>query len=160
MNKVKEYYIKFINVLINDYNNYACYSHFLIISNLFKVLENVNKEKGIDIQNLGIKKEIIITNFDNLKKNIYGNPSLSLITRIKLVDSNISDITQICEANLINLQILNLRRNYISNIESLLSAKFKNILALDFSLNKLGDDNIEKISHLKFKKIRLFKSFW
>ena len=24
LNKVKEYYIKFINVLINDYNNYAC----------------------------------------------------------------------------------------------------------------------------------------
>ena len=82
-----------------------------------------------------------------------------MITRIKLVDSNISDITQICEANLINLQILNLRRNYISNIESLLSAKFKNILALDFSLNKLGDDNIQKISDLKFKNLGYLNFF-
>jgi Leucine-rich repeat (LRR) protein len=76
-----------------------------------------------------------------------------------LTNSNISNITQICEANLINLQILNLRRNCISNIESLLSAKFNNILALDFSLNKLGDDNIEKISHLKFKKLGFLNLF-
>ena len=40
LNKVKEYYIKFINVLINDYNNLATYSHFIIISNLFQVLDN------------------------------------------------------------------------------------------------------------------------
>jgi hypothetical protein len=71
LNKVKEYYIKFINVLINDYNNYACYSHFLIISYIFKVLENLNT----DVQNLGIKKEIIISNFDTLKKNIYRKNS-------------------------------------------------------------------------------------
>ena len=159
LNKVKEYYIKFINVLINDYNNYACYSHFLIISYIFKVLENLNKEKVTDVQNLEIKKEIIISSFDNLKKNICGNPSLSLITRIKIVESNISDITQFCEANLINLKFLNLRRNYISNIDLLLSAKFKNIEILDFSINKLGDDNIEKIAQLKFKNLTFLNLF-
>jgi len=159
LKKVKEYYIKFINVFINDYNNYPCYSHFKTISNLFKILDNSNKKEETD-DNLEIKKkEINITNLYNLKKNIFDSPNLSLITRIKLVESNISDITQICEANLINLQILNLRRNYISNIQSLLSAKFKNILALDFSLNKLGDDNIKKISDLKFKNLGYLNLF-
>ena len=76
-----------------------------------------------------------------------------------MVESNISDITQFCESNLINLKYLDLRRNYISNIESLLSAKFKNIEILDFSLNKLGDDNIEKISDLKFKKLKFLNLF-
>ena len=155
LNKVKEYYIKFINVLINDYNNYACYSHFLIISYIFKVLENLNT----DVQNLGIKKEIIISNFDTLKKNIESNPSLSLITKIKIVESNISDLTQFSEANLINLKFLNLRRNYISNLDSLLYAKFKNIEILDFSINKLGDDNIEKIAQLKFKNLTFLNLF-
>ena len=44
---VKEYYIKFINVLINDYNNYTCHSQFINISNLSKAIE------------------IFITSFDN-----------------------------------------------------------------------------------------------
>ena len=156
--EVKEYYIKFISALINDCNNYACYPQFKTISNLFQILNNSNKKKETDY-NLEREKEINITNLYNLKKYIFDGPNLSLITRIKLVDSNISDITQICEANLINLQILNLRRNYISNIESLLSAKFKNILALDFSLNKLGDDNVKKISDLKFKNLGYLNLF-
>ena len=47
--KVKEYYIKFINVLINDYNNYACHSHFKIISNLFQILDSSSKKKKLII---------------------------------------------------------------------------------------------------------------
>ena len=138
---VKEYYIKFINVLINDYNYYICYSHFIIISNLSKALE------------------IIITNFDNLKKYINVNPSLNLITQIRLIENNICDITLFCEANLINLKYLHLRGNNISNLESLISAKFKNIEALDFSLNKLGDDNIEKITQLNFENLTFLNLF-
>ena len=65
--KVKEYYIKIINVLINDYNNYACHSHFKIISNLFQILDSSSKKKETD-HNHKIKKEINITNLYNLKK--------------------------------------------------------------------------------------------
>jgi hypothetical protein len=138
---VKEYYIKFINVLINDYNNYTCYSHFVIISNLNKALE------------------IIITSSDNLKKYINVNPNLNLITGIRLVENDICDITKFCEANLINLKFLLLRGNNISNLESLIYAKFKNIEILDFSLNKLGDDNIEKISQLQFENLTILNLF-
>ena len=138
---VKEYYIKYLNVLINDYNKYSCYSHFINISNLSKALG------------------IFITSFDNLKKYINEKPSLNLITGIRLIMNNICDITQFCEANLINLKTLNLRGNYISNLESLISAKFKNIEILDFSLNNLGDDNIEKIAQLKFEKLNILKIF-
>ena len=82
-----------------------------------------------------------------------------MITKIKIVESNISDLTQFSEANLINLKFLNLRRNYISNLDSLLYAKFKNIEILDFSINKLGDDNIEKIAQLKFKNLTFLNLF-
>ena len=82
-----------------------------------------------------------------------------MITKIKIVESNISDLTQFSEVNLNNLKFLNLRRNYISNLDPLLSAKFKNIEILDFSINKLGDDNIEKIAQLKFKNLTFLNLF-
>ena len=75
----KEYYIKFINVLINDYNNYTCYSHFINISNLSKAIE------------------IFITSFDDLKKYINEKTSLNLITGIRLIGNNICGITQFCD---------------------------------------------------------------
>ena len=54
---------------------------------------------------------------------------------------------------------MNLRGNNISNIESLISAKIKNINILDFSLNKLGDDNIEKIAQLQFENLIILNLF-
>lgn len=50
---IKEYYINFINALINDYINYTCHPHFIIISNLSKALG------------------IFIASFDNLKNRRY-----------------------------------------------------------------------------------------
>ena len=138
---VREQYIKFINVLINDYNNYPCYSHFKNISNLDKALE------------------IFITDFTNLKKYIHEKPSLNLITGIRLIDNNICNIKLFCEANLINLKVLNLRQNKITNIALLNSAKFKNIEILDLSLNKLGDDNIEIIAQFKFEDLEILNLF-
>ena len=78
-----------------------------------------------------------------------------MIAGIRLIGNNICDIAQFCEANLINLKILNLGGNNISNIESLISAKFKNINILDFSLNKLGDDNIKKRAQLQFENLTI-----
>ena len=141
LGQVKEYYIKFINVLINDYKNFACYSHFIIISNLSKALG------------------IFITEDTNLKKYVHVKPNLNLITGIRLIDVHINDITLFCKANLINLKVLNLRKNKISNIESLIYAKFKNIEILDLSLNILGDDNIKIIAQFKFENLEILNIF-
>ena len=144
-------FIKFINALINDYNNYTCYSHFLIINNLYQFLENFN-----NIQALELNEEINIKTINNLK-NINENPNL--ITRIILINCNIYDITPFCKENLENLITLNLKSNNITNIKSLPSAKFKNIETLDFSFNRIGDDNIKYFSLLEFKKLKLLNLY-
>ena len=149
-------FIKFINALINDYNNYTCYSHFLIISNLYQFLDKLNKNNHNDVQSLELKEEIHINNMNNL--NII-NSKPYLITSINLNNSNIFDIQIFCEANLINLKTLNLSNNYISNIKSLSSSKFKNIETLDFSINKIGDDNIKYFSQLEFKYLNFLNLF-
>mgnify|MGYP002625011170 CR=1 FL=1 len=149
-------FIKFINALINDYNNYTCYSHFIIINNLYQFLENYNKNNNSETQALELKEEINIKNINNLK-NINSNSFL--ITSINLNNCNIFDIQQFCDANLINLKTLNLSNNYISNIKPLISAKFKNIENLDFSINKIGDDNIQYFSQLEFKNLKFLNLF-
>jgi len=149
-------FTKFINALINDYNNYTCYSHFLIISNLFQFLENLIKNNNNDAQALELKEEIHINNINNLNLN---NNKADLITSITLNNCNIFDIEIFCEANLINLKILNLRNNCISSIKLLSSSKFKNIESLDFSVNKIGDDNIKYFSQLDFKKLNFLNLY-
>ena len=149
-------FIKFINALINDYNNYTCYSHFLIISNLYQFLDKLNKNNHNDVQPLELKEEIHINNMNNL--NII-NSKPYLITSINLNNSNIFDIQIFCEANLINLKTLNLSNNYISNIKSLCSSKFKDIETLNFSVNKIGDDNIKYFSQLEFKNLNFLNLF-
>jgi hypothetical protein len=78
-------FIKFINALINDYNNYTCYSHFVIINNLYQFLENNNKNNNNEAQALELKEEINIKNINNLR-NI--NRYSYLITSINLNNCN------------------------------------------------------------------------
>jgi len=149
-------FTKFINALINDYNNYTCYSHFLIISNLYKFLENLNKNNNNEVQALELKEEIHYNNMNNLNDI---NNKAELVTSINLNNCNIFDIKIFCEANLINLKTLNLSNNFISNIKLLSSSKFKNIESLDFSVNKIGDDNIKYFSQLDFKKLNFLNLY-
>ena len=149
-------FIKFINALINDYNNYTCYSHFVIINNLYQFLENYNKSNNNDAQALELKEEINIKNINNLRNiNRYSH----LITTINLNSCNIFDIQLFCEANLINLKTLNLSNNYISNIKPLPSSKFKEVETIDFSINKIGDENIKYFSLLEFKNLKFLNLF-
>ena len=149
-------FTKFINALIYDYNNYTCYSHFSIISNLYQFLEKLNKNNNNDIQALELKEEIHINNMNNL--NLINNKA-ELVTSINLNNCNIFDIKIFCEANLFNLKNLNLSNNCISSIKLLSSSKFKNIESLDFSVNKIGDDNIKYFSQLEFKNLNFLNLY-
>ena len=68
------------------------------------------------------------------------NPEI--IIEINIVNSNLYDITKLCESNLINLEKLYLLENSISNVKPLLKAKFKKIKRLGFGRNKIGDENV------------------
>ena len=59
-------FIKFLNALINDYNNFTCNTHFIIISNLYHFLEDLNKNNSNEVQDLELKEEININNMNSL----------------------------------------------------------------------------------------------
>ena len=74
---------------------------------------------------------------------------------------NLTDITFICNANLINLESLILIDCSIKNIEALENAKFSKIKLINFAINKIGDESIDIISKLNFpflEELNLFRN--
>ena len=143
--------IKLMSVIFNDYNNQTNYSHFQIISNCAQYIEFLIKKESDEKYLLDLKEQITIFFKRDLQKNL--NKS-ELIIKINIKKNNLFDISQICQANLINLEELALSQNNISNIEPLINAKFKKVKKIDLSENKIGDKNIEHLKKLKFNELK------
>ena len=128
------------------------YSHFVIIEKTLTFLEQfiTNKNNNQIIESLNFQKRLIIKN----KKILYENMlNASIILEIDIVNSNLNDITQLCELNFVNLEKLYLLENSISNIEPLLRAKFKKLKHLGLGSNKIGDENIPYLCKMKFDQL-------
>ena len=142
--------LNLFSVISNDFTLYPNYSHFVIIEKALSFLEKFisNKNNNQIIESLDFQKRLIIKN----KKILYENMiNANIIIEIDITNSNINDITQICELDFINLDKLYLLENSISNVEPLLRAKFKKIRNLGFGRNKIGNENIPYLLEMKFE---------
>ena len=152
--------LNLFSVIFNDFTLYPNYAHFVIIEKALNFLEHFisNKNNNKIIKDLDFNKRLIINN----KKSLYDNMIYpDIIIEIDIQNSNINDITKICEFNFVNLKKLYLLENLISNVEPLLRAKFKNIKYLGFGRNKIGDENIPYLLGMKFnhlKELNLFSN--
>jgi len=147
-----ELLLNLFSVIFNDFKSYTNYSHFIIIEKAKTFLEHfiANQNNDEIIEFLDFQKRLII----NDKKILYENMiNPEIIKEIDIENSNINDITQLCELNLINLDKLYLTENAIANLEPLRRAKFKNIKVLGFSRNKIGDENIPYLFEMKFDQL-------
>jgi len=81
------------------------------------------------------------------------------IIEIFIKRNNFNDISELCKLDLIKLEKLILSENSISDIKPLINAKFKNIKAIDFEYNKIGDDNIPHLFKLKFGNLNEFNLY-
>ena len=149
--------IKLMSVIFNDYNHHTNYSHFQIISNCAQYIEFLIKKGSEEQYLLDLKEQITIYSKRDLLKDL--NNKSELIININIKKNNLFDISQICQANLINLEELALSQNNISNIEPLINAKFKKVKKIDLSDNKIGDNNIEYFKKLKFKELKELNLF-
>ena len=152
--------LNLFSVISNDFTLYPNYSHFEIIEKAITFLEHFisNKNNNNIIKSLDFQKRLIIKN----KKLLYENmKNANIIIEIIIPHSNINDITQICELDLVILEKLYLSENLISNVEPLLRAKFKKIKYLNFARNKIGDENIPYLLGMEFghlKELNLFSN--
>ena len=152
--------LNLFSVISNDFTLYPNYSHFEIIEKALNFLEHFisNEKNNQIIKSLDFQKRLIIKN----RKILYENMmNANIIIEIIIPHSNINDITQICELDLVILEKLYLSENLISNVEPLLRAKFKKIKYLNFARNKIGDENIPYLLGMEFghlKELNLFSN--
>ena len=148
-------FIYLLSVIFNDYLFLPNYSHFQIILNAYKFLEkymtDINNNKNIE--NFGLKKEIIINKKKDFNFHIFHNPEMVIEIDINKSNFNCSDISLLFDLNFINLKKLRLKENNIVNIQKLKNAKFKNIEYISFQNNKLNNDNIPCLLELDFPKL-------
>ena len=145
--------LNLFSVISNDFTLYPNYSHFVIIEKALTFLEQFisNKNNNQIIESLNFQKNLIIKN----KKILYENMiNANIIIEIDIINSNLNDITQICELDFVNLEKLYLSENSISNVEPLLRAKFKKIKHLGLGRNKISNDNIPYLLGMKFEHLK------
>ena len=143
---------KLFSVISNDFILYPNYSHFVIIEKALTFLEQFisNKNNNEIIESLNFQRILVINN----KKMLYENMiNANIIIEIDIKNSNLNDITQLCELDLVNLEKLYLSENSISNVEPLLRAKFKKLKHLDFGRNKIDDENISYLLEMQFDQL-------
>ena len=140
------------SVIAKDFIYYPNYSHFKIFPSALTFFKTFffKTDNNKIIDDLEIKKKLIITYKKSLDQNMNNIHS---IIEINIIKSNFNDISELCKLDLFSLEKLFLRENSISDIKPLINAKFKNIKFIDLEHNKIGDDNIPHLFKLKFEKL-------
>lgn len=123
-NNIIDNFIRFISIIINDFRYYPNYSYFEIITNVHQFLNKFikNKKNSNEINNFELNEQLKIYNLKDFNQNIACPEQIIFIS---LNNSDLIDITPVCQPNLINLENLELRGNNIVSIKPLLFAKFK-----------------------------------
>ena len=123
---------RIISIFCNNYEKYNNY-------NLIKSIENIYTFF------FSHKKEI------KSKAELIKEKNLDLVNTINFYYQNFDELTILCKKNLINLEILILKGNCITDISPLIHATFKNLKYLNLGYNEIGDDNIQYFQKMDFK---------
>ena len=141
-----------IKFIINNYENYPSYNFIKTIENIYQFLFYINDE--INDTNKSISpEEIKILNIKDINDNL---KNIELIKIISITCQNLYNISIICEADLKNLDILELNNNNIVDISSFANSRFNNLKFLNLSNNQIDDKNISFFEKFNFKKLFFF----
>ena len=141
--KFKDIY-KLIKVITANYKKYQNYNVFRTVSNIYNfLLFNIeNKDSNTPVKELKITK---LKEINNRLNNPY------LITSIIISRQKLINLENICKADLINLDVLELPNNNINDISPLKNAKFINLKHLNLCNNKIDGHNIVYFEDIYFK---------
>ena len=139
---------KLISTLIYEYNKTP---NMEVIQNLKNIHEKLSNNYNLYIKNKDMNVNIeIFSEYDYIEKNNESNKKF--FHKIEVPASNFN-INILKDQVFINLEILNLKGNNLSDISVFLTVKFENLRNLNLNSNQIGDNMIKHIKTFKFPKL-------
>ena len=139
---------RLISTLIYEYNTSP---NMMIIKNINNIYDKLSKEYNLYIKNKDMNVNIeIFSEHDFLEK--YNEINRDLIKKIEIPANNFN-INILKDTAIINLEILNLKGNNISDISPLSTANLENLKNLNLNSNQIGDNMIKYIYNFRFYKL-------
>ena len=139
---------RLISTLIYEYN---ISPNMEIIRNINNIYNRLSKNYNLYIKNMDMNINIeIFSEYDFFEKNTNENKPFFNKIEIPAYNFNINILKN---EVLINLEILNLKGNNLSDISPLATVKFNNLKTLNLNSNQIGDDMIKYIYKFDFPKL-------
>ena len=158
---INEDYKKLLNILqiiLICYEYYFCYNIHKTINSIYEFINNMDADDKVFNYNSKINNDIKQEELINVKEKpefnyIYNNKYHENIKSIEIIKCNFNDISIFQKTNFINLELLSLSNNNITNIEPLINMKAPELKSLNLSSNKITDDYIYIFPSLNFPKL-------
>ena len=139
---------RLISTLIYEYNTSP---NLEIIRNINNIYNRLSKNYNLYIKNMDMNINIeIFSECDFFEKNTNENKPFFNKIEIPAYNFNINILKN---EILINLEILNLKGNNLSDISPLATVKFNNLKTLNLNSNQISDDMIKYIYKFDFPKL-------
>ena len=139
---------RLISTLIYEYNTSP---NMEIIKNINNIYNRFSKNYNLYMKSIDMNINIeIFSEYDYLEKN--KNENKPLFKGIEIIAYNFN-INILKKEVFINLEILNLKGNNLSDISPLSIVKFENLRTLNLNSNQISDDMIKYIYKFNFPKL-------
>ena len=159
-NPFTQRYYKFsliIGIILKIYEEYPCYNLYECINDIYNFLrdnnnnnlnnnnDNINNNNRIIIRKEYQQKYYKILYLRDLIKILKDKENEKLIKTIRINKKNFNNIEILSNKNLKNLIKLGLSNNNIVDLSPFLNLKLPSLEELNLSINKIDDDNINKL---------------
>lgn len=141
---------RLIESLLNSYKYFPSFFVYKSIESAINYLSDLNEKEQL-LKIIKHKNELI---------NINNNLNFTMpIIEIIIIEQNFNDLSILKKLNLKNLKKLNLKGNFINNIEPLLYCEFDELETLDLEGNNLNYKSMKDFDRMKFKKINFINLY-
>ena len=161
--KEKKYYyfLEIIRLILEVYEKYPCYNLYRCNSNIYNSLKKGNKDNNqIIIHDKVMKVYFKVRLLKELKKVFEKNKNGDALKTIRINKKCFDCLDILSNNNFKNLIQLELSDNNLKDLTPLLKSKFPVLEELNLSMNKINDENANKLFKINMPNISYINLYY
>lgn len=161
--KNKKYFnfLEIIRIILEVYENYRCYNLYRCINNIYDSLKKENEDNNQIIVHDKIMKEYFKVRFSKeLKKVLEKNKNGDALKSIRINKKYFNSFDILSNKDFKNLKLLELSDNNIEDLTPFLNYKFPVLEELNLSMNKIDDENANKLFKIEIPNISFINLYY